>query len=268
MEFIRDLDLNRLGAVEGLLTDVDDTLSTDGKLTAEAFAALWRLHDAGLRLIIVTGRPAGWCDHIARFWPVDAVVGENGGLYFHHDGRRLHRRYMHDDPQRQAFRERLEAVRDRILHDVPGTAVASDQAYREYDVAIDFCEDVDPLPREQVMRIKERFEDAGAHAKVSSIHVNGWYGDFDKLSTSKLCLRELFDVELDAALDRYGYCGDSPNDEPMFGYFDLSFGMANVAPYLDMMQHPPAYVTEQRCGAGFCEVADRILEVRSGGGES
>ncbi len=263
MEEISTLDVGRLLGVEVLFTDIDDTLSTSGKLTAGAFEALWRLHDSGLGVVVVTGRPAGWCDHIARFWPVDAVVGENGGFYFYHDGRKLRRRHVYDEARRREFRAKLESVRDRILREVPGAAVAADQPFREYDLAIDFCEDVDPLARDEIVRIKELFDEAGAHARISSIHVNGWYGEFDKLSTARLWVSERLGMDLDAERDRFVYCGDSPNDEPMFAFFPLSFGMANVRPFLSLMRHQPAYVTSRPCGEGFREVADLLLRARS-----
>lgn len=262
---IDQLTPGRLSQVAGVLTDIDDTLSTAGKMTAEAFDALWRLHDAELKVVVVTGRPAGWCDHIARFWPVDAVVGENGGFYFYHDGVKLRRRHLYDADERRVFRQKLNAVRDQILSEVPGCAVASDQLYREYDLAIDFREDVQPLARDAALRIKAAFERAGANAKISSIHVNGWYGDFDKLSTARLWARERLGVELDAERDRYVYCGDSPNDEPMFGFFPLSFGMANIKPFTAMMRQLPAFVTTRPCGAGFKQVADAILRARTCG---
>jgi len=252
-----------LAKVRVLLTDLDDTLSTAGKLTAPAFDALWRLHEAGIAIVIVTGRPAGWCDHLARFWPVEAVVGENGGFYFFHDDKRLQRRYLYNARERAEFRARLETVRDRILREIPGAAVASDQPYREYDVAIDFCEDVPPLPRGQALRIKEIFEEAGATARISSIHVNGWYGTFDKLTSVRLCAKERLGLDPDQRPEAFVYCGDSPNDEPMFEFFPLSFGMANVEPFLSMMKHKPAFITHAPCGAGFLEVANMILSART-----
>lgn len=263
---INQLDPQRLAHVECLLTDIDDTLSTKGKITTEAFDALWRLHDADVKVVVVTGRPAGWCDHIARFWPVDAVVGENGGFYFYHDGTKLRRRHIHSEVERYSFRERLEALREKILNEVPGAGIASDQSYREYDLAIDFCEDVEPLSRDQVLRIKGIFEEAGAHAKISSIHVNGWYGDFDKLSTVRLWACERLGIDLTADRESFVYCGDSPNDEPMFAFFPLSFGMANVRPFLSLMQHPPAIITTQPCGAGFRQVVGLLLHARGAGG--
>ena len=260
MEQIDQLDTERLAGVRGVFSDIDDTLSTRGKITAEAFGALWRLKEAGLKVVIVTGRPAGWCDHIARFWPIDAVIGENGGFYFHYDGSKLQRRFLYSDDERRVFRERLAGLRGKILDEVPGAGIASDQPYREYDLAVDFCEDVEPLTQEQIMRIKELFEQAGAHARISSIHVNGWYGDFDKLSTSRLLANELLGIELDKQREKFIFCGDSPNDEPMFEFFPLSFGMANVRPFLPLMRHGPAYITNGECGSGFCEVVDLVLK--------
>ncbi|MDH3719585.1 MAG: HAD-IIB family hydrolase [Planctomycetota bacterium] len=259
---LNEAPLEMLAGIRVVMTDIDDTISTDGKLRPEAFDALWQLHDAGLIVIPVTGRPAGWCDHIARFWPVDAVVGENGGFYFYHDGRKLRRQFFYDERKRREDRQRLEKIRDTILREVPGCNVASDQGYREYDLAIDFCEDVEPLPREAVLRIKRIFEEAGAQAKISSIHVNGWFGQFDKLSMVRRCLLELFGMDVDAQNDVLAICGDSPNDESLFRSFRNSFGMANIVDFADLLEYPPAYITTQRGGGGFREVADSILRAR------
>ena len=248
-----------LSCIKGVLTDIDDTLSTDGNLTVDAYRAMWDLHKAGYLLVVVTGRPAGWCDHIARFWPVDAVVGENGGFYFHHDGEKLIRFYLYNDAERRAFRVQLDTIREMILREVPGCAVASDQAYREYDLAIDFCEDVDPLPWAEVIRIRDLFEVAGATARISSIHVNGWFGEFNKLTTTRLCARELFGITEERFKDEFVFCGDSQNDEPMFACFTHSFGMANIRNFLQLMKSRPAYITSQPAGLGFCEVAGLLL---------
>jgi HAD superfamily hydrolase (TIGR01484 family) len=242
-----------------VLLDIDDTLSTRGKLTAEAFAALWRLREARFSIGVVTGRPAGWCDHIARFWPVDAVIGENGAFYFYHDGSKLRQRFLQTPAERAESRAKLEALRDRILAEVPGTAVASDQPYRESDLAIDFCEDVPRLQDTAVRKIKQLFEAAGAHAKISSIHVNGWFGSFDKLSMATLWAQEQLGSNLAKERETYIYCGDSPNDEPMFAFFPWSFGMANIEPFIPMMKHAPAFICSRECGAGFKQVVDLLV---------
>jgi hypothetical protein len=199
-------------------------------------------------------------------WPVDAVVGENGAFYFAYDrtARKLVKRFRDDEAMRAANRARLAAVRDRILSAVPGTALASDQLYREADLAIDYCEDVARLGEEAVDRIVAIMRDAGMTAKVSSIHVNGWYGDYDKLGMTRTLMHERFGVDLDAERAQFVFAGDSPNDAPMFGYFPLSVGVANVRRFAARLEHAPAYVTAAEAGAGFAELAARLLAARRG----
>jgi HAD superfamily hydrolase (TIGR01484 family) len=247
--------------IRGVFTDIDDTLTTDGRLTTAAYGALERLSDAGFLCVPITGRPAGWCDHIARMWPVDAVVGENGAFYFRYDAekRRMIRRFFFSRERREADRRRLERIRERVLAEVPGSAVASDQLYREADLAIDFCEDVPRLPAAAIDAIVDIFRSEGATAKISSIHVNGWFGDYDKLTMTRLLLAECFGVDLDAEKERYVFVGDSPNDEPMFAYFPHAVGVANVGELADRLETPPAYLTDGRAGSGFTEVAEALL---------
>jgi HAD superfamily hydrolase (TIGR01484 family) len=245
--------------VQAVLLDIDDTLSTEGKLTAHAYGALERLQRAGLRVVPVTGRPAGWCDHIARMWPVDAVVGENGAFYFLHDGTRLHKRFHHDAGARAEKRARLQAIAQRILAAVPGSALASDQPYRETDLAIDYCEDVVPLPMEAAQRIAELMRAAGLTAKVSSIHVNGWFGEYDKLGMTRRLFAERFALDLGADNQAVVFIGDSPNDAPMFDFFRNSVGVANVRRFEQVLAARPKYVTLAPAGAGFEELADHLL---------
>ena len=250
--------------VRAVLTDIDDTLTDDGRLPLIAYAAMARLKDAGFALVPVTGRPAGWCDLIARQWPVDGVVGENGAFYFRYDQttRTMVRRYAKPDDVRARDREALVAIREAVLAEVPGAAVASDQNYREADLAIDFCEDVPPLSREAVDRIVAIFERFGATAKVSSIHVNGWFGSYDKLTTSTRFLREVLDLDMRTNAEAVVFVGDSPNDAPMFGYFPNSVGVANVIAFRETLPAAPSWVTSQPSARGFAELADLLLEAR------
>jgi HAD superfamily hydrolase (TIGR01484 family) len=257
-------DISRLAGIRILFTDIDDTMSTDGLITKAAYDALWRAHDASLDVVPVTGRPAGWCDHIARMWPVPGVVGENGGLYFSMNSDGMRKVFMHDDSTRREFRDRLEVIREDVLASVPGCAISSDQSYREYDLAVEYCEDVAPLPKEDVTRIVAIFEKHGAHAKVSSVHVNGWFGDFDKLTMAKRFAMEIMDIDVESDRGSVAFSGDSPNDEPMFAYFPLSFGVANVREFTDDMENNPAFISEASHGAGFAEIVDAIISARAG----
>jgi hydroxymethylpyrimidine pyrophosphatase-like HAD family hydrolase len=175
----------------------------------------------------------------------------------------LARRLGRAGAARAADRARLKALGRRILREVPGTALASDQPYREADLAIDYCEDVPPLGPEAVERILGLFRAAGATAKASSIHVNGWFGDYDKLAMTKRLFAEVFGVELDRARDNTVFVGDSPNDEPMFTYFPNAVGVANVRRFLPGLRNPPRWVTRAEGGAGFAELADALLEART-----
>ena len=247
--------------IKYVLTDIDDTLTLDGRLPAVAYSAMERLQQAGIKVIPITGRPAGWCDHIARMWPVDGLVGENGAFYFYYDQqeRRMVRRYWRSEKQRRNDRIKLARLQEQILRKVPGCRVSADQPYREADLAIDFCEDVAPLPMTEVKKIVSIFESAGAVAKISSIHVNGWFGDYDKLSMTGRFFSEIFNIELESCRESVIFSGDSPNDAPMFAWFPHGVGVANVLEFVDELEDKPAWVTGEKGGYGFAEMVDVLL---------
>jgi HAD superfamily hydrolase (TIGR01484 family) len=248
-------------AIRFVLTDIDDTLTTDGRLGAAAYGAIERLSASGYRVIPVTGRPAGWCDLIARFWPVDGVVGENGALYFRYDraARTMTRRFWLSDAEREEARRRLDRLAAAIIAAVPGARIAADQPYRVADLAIDYREDAGPLSPAAVDRIVALMREAGATAKISSIHVNGWFGDWDKLAMTRHLFAEIYGIDRDRQRRSVAFIGDSPNDEPMFAFFPLSVAVANIRPFLPLLAARPAYVTVGEGGAGFVEFAETLL---------
>jgi len=245
--------------VRALFFDIDDTFTTHGKITAAAFSSLWRAHRAGVPLVAVTGRPAGWCDHIARMWPVAGVVGENGAIAFYYDGKKLRRIDQFSLSQRQQNRHRLARLAKIILSTVKGSALASDQPYREYDLAIDYNEDVAPLDSEDQQRILEIFARHGATAKLSSVHINGWFGHYDKVQMSRRFAREILHLK---DLSQVAFVGDSPNDHPMFAAVGLAIGVANIKKFISQMKHPSEYVTRAAYGAGFAQVVNALLNAR------
>ena len=259
MKALAELDARGVRAV---LLDIDETLTTAGRLTAAAYAALERLHEADKIVVPVTGRPAGWCDHIARMWPVDAVVGENGAFYFFHADGKLGKRFVDDDATRTQKRNKLEAIAKRILAAVPGCALAADQPYRETDLAIDYCEDVPPLPMDAAEKIASLMKEAGLSAEISSIHVNGWFGGYDKLSTSRILFDERFGIDIERSNREIVFIGDSPNDAPMFEYFQNSVGVANVRRFEGRLKAEPKYITRAAAGEGFGDVVEHLLRDR------
>lgn len=254
---------DELKNVKGVCLDIDETLSTRGKLTAEAFSALWKLKDSGFVVVPVTGRPAGWCDHIARFWPVDAVVGENGAFTLFMEAGKLKRINTPGAPN--DHQARLKKLGAKIQKKFKDAKWASDQAYREFDLAIDVCEDVKPWPKNKVQELIALCEDAGAHVKLSSIHVNTWFGNYDKAGGLKHWLVKKGGPGLNGHVptwDELLFIGDSPNDEPLFASFQHSVGVANLAEFSSSLKHPPRWITSKESGAGFAEMATRLVDVR------
>nr|WP_053843465.1 HAD-IIB family hydrolase [Paracidovorax avenae] len=247
----------------GVFTDIDDTLTTDGAITADALDALQALRDAGLAVIPVTGRPAGWSEPFALSWPVHAIVAENGAVAMvPADGPGtpvLRKLYQQDAATRAEQYARMQQVLERIEGEVPGARRATDSAGRECDIAIDHSE-FTHLPQVAIDAVVQRMRAEGMHATVSSIHINGWYGDHDKLAGARWIVRELFGRRLDEEIGRWVYVGDSTNDQKMFEAFHHSVGVANVARFVPQLAHRPRYVTRAERGAGFAEVARAILQ--------
>jgi HAD superfamily hydrolase (TIGR01484 family) len=264
MRPISEMTAEEAAGARFVLMDIDDTLTREGKLLASSYDALWKLREAGLRLIPVTGRPAGWCDLIAREWPVDGVVGENGALAFWKEpgpgGRRVLRQEFYPGAV-QNDHPLLAKIRERALAEVPGLRVAKDQFARIFDLALDFAEEDPALPLEAAERVRAIAEEEGAMAKVSSIHVNIWMGTYDKLSMAERFLRRRFGWDAGTGGREVVFVGDSPNDEPMFARFPLACAVANVRRYGALIKHPPAFVASRDCGDGFAEIAGTLLGI-------
>ncbi|MDF2632102.1 MAG: hypothetical protein K0Q85_698 [Caproiciproducens sp.] len=258
MKPIKEIEAGRVSKLKYILCDIDDTITTNGKLPAESYTALWKLYDAGYHVIPVTGRPAGWCDLIIREWPVKAVVGENGAFVYYFEDNHL-KTFTHPSVSGANAQAKLEAVRKACLQGVPDCRIAKDQFARIYDLAVDFNEDPPYLGLEAAEKIKNICTSMGAQAKVSSIHVNAWFGYYDKLMMTELFMKEVLKEEnID---EKCMFFGDSPNDEPMFSYFHNSCAVANILPFVGKIQHFPTFVTTLEGGKGFAEAIEYILSL-------
>ena len=264
------------GQLLGVLTDIDDTLTTDGAITPDALQALGALQAAGLQVIAITGRPVGWSEPFAQAWPVDAIVAENGAVAlisavansgqkdlkrFPVKREQLSKIYQQDIAIRSANHARMQEVLAQIERDVPGAVRATDSAGRETDIAIDHSE-FTQLPQAAIDQCVAMMRAAGMTATVSSIHINGWFGAHNKLEGARWIARGLLGRELDAEMDRWVYVGDSTNDQVMFEHFSHSVGVANIARFVPQLTHLPRYVTQGERGAGFAELAQVILSTR------
>ncbi|MCW5668889.1 MAG: HAD-IIB family hydrolase [Hydrogenophaga sp.] len=250
--------------IHGVLTDIDDTLTTEGAITPDALDALHRLRAAGLPVFAITGRPAGWSEAFALAWPVDAIVAENGAVALWRGASgELLRDYLQDAPTRAAHFAKLQATARRVLAELPQTRLATDSAGRETDIAIDHSEFAH-LSDADIAAVVQLMKSEGLNATVSSIHINGWIGEHDKLAGARWIVRSRLGRALDDELDRWVYVGDSTNDARMFGHFPHSVGVANVARFWGALTQHPRYVAAGERGAGFAEVADAVLGARAG----
>ena len=246
----------------GVFTDIDDTLTTEGAITPDALDALAHLKAAGLQVVAITGRPVGWSVPFVTAWPVDSIVAENGAVaLLPLTGGTLQKRYQQDAATRAANFDRMQQVLARIEREIPGARRATDSPGRETDIAIDHSE-FTRLSEDTIASVVALMRSEGMHATVSSIHINGWYGDNDKLEGARWIVRELWGRRLDDEIDRWAYVGDSTNDQLMFRSFAHSIGVANVARFVPRLEYLPRYVTEGERGAGFAEAARAILSSR------
>ena len=258
--------------ITGVFTDIDDTLTTAGAITAEALAALSALKTAGLPVIAITGRPVGWSAPFALAWPLDAIVAENGAVALISSQKglkplptlrqQLSKIYQQDAATRHANQARMQQVASRVIREVAGAVLAEDSPGRETDIAIDHSEFVQ-LPPKQIAQALQIMQSEGMNASVSSIHINGWFGTHNKLEGARWIVRELFGRALDAEMDQWVYVGDSTNDQLMFEAFPNSVGVANVRRFEAELTHKPRYITQGERGAGFAEVAAAVLAARA-----
>ncbi len=248
--------------LRAVFSDLDDTLTSDGRLADDAYSAIWRLVRAGVSVVVVTGRPAGWADCMMRLWPVAGVIAENGACIFRLDaGGRAVRWYAQDEPSRQANIEALRRMGADLLARFPGLRLAADQAFRETDLAIDISEEADGLDPETLHDVRRVLDANGLTYKMSSIHLNAWLGNHDKASTCARFIRDVLCEE--PGTERHLFIGDSPNDEPLFRAFPLSVGVRNIERFAADMTSPPRFVTGAEGGAGFVELAARLIACRS-----
>jgi HAD superfamily hydrolase (TIGR01484 family) len=264
MKPIAELTAEEALGVRYFLMDIDDTLTRQGKLLSSSYSALWKLKEAGLRVIPVTGRPAGWCDLIAREWPVDGVVGENGALAFWEEPGSVLKAEYHPNAVRNNHPV-LERIKEKAFLEFPGLRLAKDQFARLFDIALDFAEEDSVFFFFAARRIREIAEEEGAVARISSIHVNIWMGDYNKLSMVERFLAGRFGWKGGAEDREVLFVGDSPNDEPMFARFPITCAVSNIERYAGFIRQEPAYAASKECGDGFAEIAEIFLEKRTRG---
>ena len=244
--------------VEWVLTDVDDTLTCDGHLPPDTLIALDKLRKAGFKVVAVTGACAGWCDHIAQLWPVDAVLGENGAFILEKQDGLIIKTEQPLEDMRQKQSELRKQI-EEILHDYQDLSLTLDQSYRLCEVAIDIGQNRPKVDQTVVDEVLARIHRLGAYATASSIHINAWYGEHSKKVTSFAYLKEK-GVNLEQIQEKACYVGDSMNDQQMFEVLDKTVGVANIKKFWDRLTHKPAVVMSKPGGYGFAEFTELLMQ--------
>jgi hypothetical protein len=238
---------------------MDETLTHQGRLAAATYDALERLQHAGIKAIPVTAAPAGWCDQMARMWPVDGVIGENGGLFFERaaEGHGLVRRFWHAASDQPEATARLAVIGRHVKDTVPEAVFAEDQPFRLTSLA--FAQPDNAPTRDAIIAA---LRNAGADVTVNNLWVLGWLGGYDKLAMTRRVMAETYGVDIDADGDAVLYVGDSTNDAPMFSFFRHTVGVSTVVRCLPEIPVPPRWITAGPGGAGFVEAADAVIRSR------
>lgn len=239
-------------AIGIIVSDVDDTITKNGKLYPDALRSLWRLKKAGKMIVLLTGGSAGWADCYIRQWPVDAVIAESGAIILAHSkgGDIVYRFNPMIDP---GFQKKKEG----LLKLTAGLQLSSDQYARIYDIAYDKKK----LSGKEIKTLESMVRAAGGHCSESSIHINAGFGNYSKRSSLLFFLNSLFDISADTLLKTGIYFGDSLNDEDMFALLPLSVGMHSVEDMRGSFSHLPKYITSGYGGDGFNEAVESLLTV-------
>jgi len=247
--------------VRGLVFDIDDTVTRQGVLEPDAYAAMHRLRSAGFELVAVTGRPLGWTDVIARLWPVRVAVGENGAGWAWVDRAGAHEGYFCSEAERAEQAILLDAIRRAAHTSMPHVKTTNDDRHRRCDLAFDVGESVS-LPRSEIDALVRLIERMGARSSVSTIHAHAVPGSWDKAAGVEHALRDVLGIDLGSEIERWVFVGDSGNDAAAFERFPKSVGVANVREHLSRLPVPPRYVTDGERGRGFAQLAAHLVDHR------
>lgn len=259
MKPLSSLTFEDAAPLRGVVFDLDDTLLDHSRLSEGAYSALFRLREAGLRLVGATGRPFGWVSLLARQWPVDAMIAENGAAAIFTDEAGSLRQLIHTG---EGDRTALVALAERLIARFPSAKITEDNGARVADVTIDIGERC-RVAEADVRAMCSIARELGVMTITSSVHLHLSWEAPDKAAGAVRLLGEAFGEDPTAALRRYAFVGDSGNDAAAFAAFKLTFGVANVRASASHLTLMPRFVSISPMGRGFVEIARAIIERRS-----
>jgi HAD superfamily hydrolase (TIGR01484 family) len=249
--------------IEALAMDIDGTLSTAGRFSAEVVATLHALKSAGLKLILVTGRPSGWVQGLASYLPVDAAIAENGGVVFRgsesapllRDAKSGH--YLVSSAE-NSTRDQLAKVFDQLASRHRDLRLTEDNVYR----LSDYTFHVAGMTPSQLLDIRTEVEDMGFAFTWSTIHAHIMPRGQEKGSALCWLLRQM-EIPVFPAHTTLTV-GDSPNDATLFdeSRFPCTAGVANIEKYRNVMDSFPRFISRYAEGDGFVDIAQRLLRLK------
>lgn len=236
--------------IQYVISDVDDTITSNGRISPFTLGALYSLRRKEKNTFLVTGGSYGWGDCYMRQWPVDGVIAESGAVLFVRD---------EDDSVQALFNpiiNQAEVIKKKneLLKKTEGLPLSSDQPARLFDIAYD----KNKMDEAEIKVLKNILSFSGAYYSESSIHINAWFGDYNKLSAVKYFLSKVYKIKENDLLNKGIYVGDSFNDQELFGYFPTSIGMHSVEEKRNEFKTLPLYITEEGSGLGFCSVVEAL----------
>lgn len=240
------------GRIKYIISDVDDTITRDGKLYPRVLDAVYRAKCSGRSIILVTGGSTGWADGYIRQWPVDAVIAESGAVFLCHnrDGS------INSLINPAIKQDEVMQKRRKLIEYTAPYPFSSDQCVRIFDIAYDKA----GMSPSEIKALKNILVMFGASWAESSIHINAWFGNYSKKSALKHFMENALGIKEEEYLERGIYMGDSFNDQPLFEYFPLSIGMHTVEDNRDKFTSLPAYITKGTSGEGWVEMVDSLVE--------
>lgn len=245
-------------ALSGVLFDLDDTLLEGGRLTLGALTSLYRLRDAGLLLVGVTGRPASWGQVLVRQWPVSGMLTENGSIGLVREDNRIRVIDREGGEERARRRLRLAELVGELCASFPELIASDDVAGRLADYSFDIAEST-TLDPATVRSVAELARERGARVVRSSIQLHVSFESDDKASGAVRFLKLLHGVDPTAARFRFAFIGDSENDGSCFAAFEHSFGVANLSGRMSLL---PRYRASRPSALGFAEITSALLDAR------
>lgn len=236
-----------------IATDMDGTLTQNGKFTPELLQAFDDLFHANIQVIIVTGRSAGWVSGLANYLPIVGAIAENGGLFYPSTGEA--QILLTAIPNLSAHRQQLAEVFQKLQLQFSQICESSDNVFR----ITDWTFDVRGLSLVQLQELSERCHELGWGFTYSNVQCHIKPLDQDKATGLLKVLHKYFPQYIP---EQVACVGDSPNDEALFNpsYFPISVGVANALEYANQLKHQPAYITTAEEGKGFCELAREIMK--------